>query len=609
MSKSANLAGHGTRPSGSEAKTYTTRASTRASSYPNTRSQPVQPTSSKVISAHSASSHQPESSIPTDQAEVAEQAIIVHKEVILAFGDIADRLNEICKTCTSVSQFKKTIAALVKHMRKAAKIAPETVIQLSDPKSVKDEITADLTKWRNDIDYKFDVIGTLQKKILEATTSFTDRANGLHSVAKELEGQISKVAVASDKIANNAAPYQDALLGGTRSDYRNVVDKRVLIDIDHKAKQIMLIIKDHDTALLNPEELANKANGIIDKIIDPNCPETVKVDLVVKFQKGGALFHYNSKEAVKWIRQPEIKDAFLQKFDKDAYVKECQHSVLLRGVPIILDPSKEANLREIEEVNGLAKFSIVKARWIKPEGRRQVGQTHAHSTAIIASANIANSIIKDGMEICGVKIRPEKLKQEPLQCLRCRRWGHFAANCFEPTDTCGTCGDNHRTASCSNPEKKHCVSCNTDSYTSWDRKCPEFIRWSKIHDNNHPENNMVYFPTEENWTLTTRPDRVPLEERFPPQFAVNNIQITSKKPHVKNKRVVPTRQIASKSTQGKDQNTINQYFSRTLDKGKGKAVEPEKDDLQTTDDYEEFLDIVDYNNVERLLGSPFHRTN
>ena len=159
---------------GGEAKTYTTRASTRASSHPNTQSQPVQPTSSKVISAHLASFHQPESSVLTNQAEVAEQAIIVHKEVILAFGDIADRLNEICETCTSVSQFKKTIATLVKHTRKAAKIALETVIQLSDPKSVKDEITADLTKWHNDIDYKFDVIGTLQKKILEATTSFTD---------------------------------------------------------------------------------------------------------------------------------------------------------------------------------------------------------------------------------------------------------------------------------------------------------------------------------------------------------------------------------------------------------------------------------------------------
>jgi hypothetical protein len=131
----------------------------------------------------------------------------------------------------------------------------------------------------------------------------------------------------------------------------------------------MLIIKNHDTALLNPEELASKANGIIDKITDSDCPETVRVDLVVKFQKGGALLHFNSKEAVKWIRQPEIEDTFLQKFDKDAYVKERQHNVLLCGVPIIFDPSKQANLREIEEVNGLVKHSIIKARWIKPEGR------------------------------------------------------------------------------------------------------------------------------------------------------------------------------------------------------------------------------------------------
>lgn len=150
---------------------------------------------------------------------------------------------------------------------------------------------------------------------------------------------------------------------------RNIVDERVLIKIDCKAEQIILIIKDHDTALLNPEKLASKANRIIDKITDPNHPKSIKVDLIVKFQKGAALLHFNSKKTVKWICQPEIENIFLQKFNKNAYVKECQHNVFLHEVSIIFDPSKEANLCKIKKVNGLVKHSIIKVKWIKPKGR------------------------------------------------------------------------------------------------------------------------------------------------------------------------------------------------------------------------------------------------
>lgn len=120
---------------------------------------------------------------------------------------------------------------------------------------------------------------------------------------------------------------------------------------------------------------------------------------------------------------------------------------------------------------------------------------------------------------------------------------------------------------------------------------------------------MVSFPTEKDWMLTTRPNRVPFEEHFPPHFAINNIQITSKKLHVKNKKVVSTRQITSKSTQDKKQNTINQYFSHTQNKGKSKAVKLEKNDLQLANNYKECFNIVKYNDFEHLLGSPFHHTN
>src|SRR5258707_1068236 len=156
--------------------------------------------------------------------------------------------------------------------------------------------------------------------------------------------------------------------------------------------------------------------------------------------------------------------------------------------------------------------------------------------AVIGMVEVANCIIRDGLYICRVNIRPEKLRQEPLQCLRCRRWGHYAINCLESQDACGICGENHHTTHCTSPDKKHCISCKVDMHVSWDRACPEFIQRGKLYDEKHPENNMVYFPTEEDWTLTTRPNRIPVEECFLQHFAVNSLPITNRKTTNKGKK-------------------------------------------------------------------------
>ena len=36
---------------------------------------------------------------------------------------------------------------------------------------------------------------------------------------------------------------------------------------------------------------------------------------------------------------------------------------------------------------------------------------------------------------------------------------------------------------------------------------------------------MPYFPTEYDWSLTVRPDRIPTEDKFPTKYAVNDIPI------------------------------------------------------------------------------------
>ena len=202
-------------------------------------------------------------------------------------------------------------------------------------------------------------------------------------------------------------------------------------------------------------------------------------------------------------------------------VTERTFSLIVPRIPIIFDPSEEKHLREIEETNCLDKNAIRKAKWIKPIGRRRPGQTNAYAIFTLTSADSANALIRDGLNICGIKVRPTKQKQEPIQCMKCREWGHFASECPSEKDVCGNCGEEHRTSACQNRDKLYCAACDKNTHASWSRNCPEFNRRCLIYDGRNPENAMPYFPTEHDWTLTVRPDSIPIGDRFPARFSVN----------------------------------------------------------------------------------------
>ena len=229
------------------------------------------------------------------------------------------------------------------------------------------------------------------------------------------------------------------------------------------------------------------------------------------------------KEAVAWIKQPEIKIAFTKAFAKGWQIAERMYNLIALSMPISFDPKANKHLRELEEVNGLRTKEIVRAKWIKLIGRRRPDQTHAYAIIMLSSADSANLLIRDGMNICSTRVRPHKQKAEPVQCMKCRKWGHFASDCQADKDTCGTCGDPHRTNACTNKGKVYCVSCGDKSHPSWDRACPEFNRRCAIQDKRNPENAIPFYPTDHDWTLTARPHRLPLDEQFPGSYAVNSL--------------------------------------------------------------------------------------
>jgi len=150
-----------------------------------------------------------------------------------------------------------------------------------------------------------------------------------------------------DKIANNPMPYCNTLVDGTSKATRDRTKGRILIDLERKAKQIMIIIKDFGSAMVNTDKLMEKANSIITRIKDNNKPETIKVKAISKFLNGGMLLQLNSKEAARWLQEPDIEDKFLKKLAKDAYVKERSCKIVTAGLEATADswfPDVEARL-------------------------------------------------------------------------------------------------------------------------------------------------------------------------------------------------------------------------------------------------------------------------
>jgi hypothetical protein len=423
----------------------------------------------------------------------------------------------------------------------------ETIqVSMESVRDLRKSFLADLSSNYSALESKLSNIAANQEQILNATAALTKNTEGINAVAKDIENNVTRVNDATAQIADTTKTYRDALLVQPSQSHGTMVDLKIKDDLERKAKQILVSVDRDDFYRISLTEFKSKAEDAIAAIDDVrDRPEKVEVELVSITRSKAILLQLNSKQAADWLRNPFIESKFTAKFTKDSLFIDRLYNILLPRTPITFEPNNTEHLRELEESNNLDPHSIKKARWIKPINRRREGQTHAYAILSLASPSTANHLIRKGISACGVKMQPTKLKHEPLQCLRCRHWGHMAAQCLSTHDICGACGEEHNTNDCKHPKKRYCVSCKDNTHASWDRGCPEFIRRREIHNNKYPENNLPFFPTDEEWTLTTRPDKIPLEDRFPQRFAVNSIPI----------KVAPKRTQSQMRNKAKRQNT------------------------------------------------------
>ena len=254
-----------------------------------------------------------------------------------------------------------------------------------------------------------------------------------------------------------------------------------------------------------------------------------KIRALTRLRNSGILMELGSDEAVRWFDDKVVRGRFLGNLHLGAFIKPRVFNVVVQFVPLTFRLEKDAELRELEQVNGLDDRAMMKARWIKPAARWSPSQTCSHMILSFSSPVPANDTLAYGLFICQKKVYMKKCKKEPLQCLKCHLWGHVAADCLAVHDTCGTCAHHHCTANCTNLDSPRCISCGVTGHASWARDCPVFQWKCQELGDRMKDNSLPYFLTLEAWTSWTQvkePPRVIFAAQ-PPISQLHQVGLTA----------------------------------------------------------------------------------
>jgi len=322
------------------------------------------------------------------------------------------------------------IEGIFKYIKESEKVERATRAT-KERKEVQDKVssmckgfTAELGRLQEILDRRLDGIMGVVNVTLETSEKALKVAEEVKGNTQDIISKLGKVTNVADKIADTTQSYRDALVTRQTPLHKASADPKVLGDMDQRAKQLLIdVYSDEGDATLEKSltEIITIANRVLDGMSDADKPEKVKVKAALKTKRHAILLMLSSKEAVNWIREVGNEETFADAFSKGVHIREREYILVAPRIPLTFEPDNQTHLREVEEANSLLSRSIRKARWIKPAGRRRTGQTHAHAILTITSVNIANKLIKDGVGICGSMIRPMKEKQEPIQCMKCRR--------------------------------------------------------------------------------------------------------------------------------------------------------------------------------------------
>ena len=289
-----------------------------------------------------------------------------------------------------------------------------------------------------------------------------------------------------------------------------------------KARQFLLVgIK--DATMLETQKLKTNFN----KTAKDLGLTGGKIRSVLSQKDGNILFEVDSEVAAVWFTNETNRVDFCVTLGDGVRFQKRIFNVLAFNVPLNLDPSDDSHCEEINETNDLEENTITSIRWAKPINRRSDYQRTAHLILSFSNPEDANYSITNGITICNKKCHVEKIRREPIRCLKCQRWNHMAKDCSAKVNTCSNCAGIHKTESCLHPNSiTRCVSCDSHEHASWSRQCPTFLKRVVEFKERNPESLLPYFPTADPWTWSTDATNVTQKQKIAslPKKASVNLQ-------------------------------------------------------------------------------------
>lgn len=343
--------------------------------------------------------------------------------------------------------------------------------------------------------------GEVMEMLKEELRKMGENQDRAHSSWKECQQEMQEAMKAkrsSDYPPLGSPPVSYSAVtaaGVTAAAHPNLVARKAT-----QERQILIKLSEGNEIMGREVEAQEVLQAVQRRISAMEDSEGIRIRMVTRnMRRNDMVLEMATDAGAAWIRSGDRMRELAEQLGGS--VKERTYTVIVKFVPTIFDHEKE--LDEVTENNGMQKGDIVSMRPIKPVERRKEGQLTAHYIAAFKSAELANRAISNGLVIHNRDRKVEKLKTEPMRCLKCQEYGHMAKDCEAKEDVCATCAaTGHRSAVCTVADARgsKCVSCKVYGHASWDRSCPAFLRRCDEMDQKQIENALPYFPSSEPWT-------------------------------------------------------------------------------------------------------------
>jgi len=244
--------------------------------------------------------------------------------------------------------------------------------EVKEKQEVQDKVSslckgfrANLTRFSKNLSMQLNGITSVINITLEATDKAIKVSEEIKGNMLNIISKLGKVTNVVDKIADTIQSYHDVLIARQMPTHKASMDPKVLGDMDHRAKQLLVDIygnKGNTTLEKSLTEIIAKANEVLDGMSDADKLGKVKVEAALKTKKNAILLILNSKEAADWIREVGNEKTFANAFSKGAHIRDQEYILVAPRVLLTFEPENQLHLREIKEANSLPTCIIRKAR-------------------------------------------------------------------------------------------------------------------------------------------------------------------------------------------------------------------------------------------------------